>query len=165
MKKVAIYILAVVSLCLASCISLEESFISTDQGGQNLKIMASVADFSNVKVGTKALEEEESKVNEITMLIFDSNNNIVGRPVNLHGANSIFMIDTQNAQIIDGVNPPIDMVGGQVTQATLDACSIYMVANCWHVLESETISTLNDLLTVDIPVEAIGIPKSLATSK
>lgn len=165
MKKVAIYILAVVSLCLASCISLEESFISTDQGGQNLKIMASVADFSNVKVGTKALEEEDSKVNEITMLIFDSNNKIVGRPVNLHGANSIFMIDTQNAQIIDGVNPPIDMVGGQVTQATLDACSIYMVANCWHVLESETISTLNDLLTVDIPVEAIGIPKSLATSK
>lgn len=161
MKKVAIYILAVVSLCLASCISLEESFISTDQGGQNLKIMASVADFSNVKVGTKALEEEESKVNEITMLIFDSNNNIVGRPVNLHGANSIFMIDTQKAQIIDGVNPPIDMVGGQVTQATLDACSIYMVANCWHVLESETISTLNDLLTVDIPVEAIGIPKLL----
>lgn len=158
MKKVAIYILAVVSLCLASCISLEESFISTDQGGQNLKIMASVADFSNVKVGTKALEEEESKVNEITMLIFDSNNNIVGRPVNLHGANSIFMIDTQNAQIIDGVNPPIDMVGGQVTQATLDACSIYMVANCWDFLQK--ISTLSDLEAVDIPVKDIGIPKA-----
>lgn len=161
MKNVAIYILAVISLCLASCISLEESFINPDQGGPTLKIMASVADFSNVKVGTKALEDEESEVNEITMIIFDSNNNIVGRPVNLSGANSVFMIDTQNAKIIDGENHPIDMVAAPVTQTTLKSCSIYMVANCWHVLENETISTLNDLLTVDIPVEAIGIPKLL----
>ena len=154
MRKIAIYILAAASLCLASCISLEDGF-NPVQEGKKLTVMASVADFNSLNVNTKALEEEESRVNELTMLIFDSGNAIVGRPVNLSGGSSVFMIDTQNALIIDGKNQQIPMKNDQ---AMLDACSIYMVANCWHKLEGMTINTVSDLLAVDILVEAIDIP-------
>ena len=154
MRKIAIYILAAASLCLASCISLEDGF-NPVQEGKKLTVMASVADFNSLNVNTKALEEEESRVNELTMLIFDSGNAIVGRPVNLSGGSSVFMIDTQNALIIDGKNQQIPMKNDQ---AMLDSCSIYMVANCWHKLEGMTINKVSELLAVDIPVEAIDIP-------
>lgn len=148
--------LAAASLCLASCLSLEEDF-NPVQNGNKLTVMASVADFNSLNVNTKALEEEESRVNELTMVIFDSGNAIVGRPVNLNGSNAVFMIDTQNALIIDGNNQQIEMTNDQ---AKLDACSIYMVANCWHVLENKTISNVSDLLSTDIPVESIDIPSN-----
>lgn len=154
MRKIAIYLLAAASLCLASCISMQDD-INPVQDGKKLIVMASVADFNRHDVNTKALEEEESRVNDLTMIIFDSDNAVVGRPVNLGDGNSVFMIDTQNALIIDGNNEQIAMTNDQ---AKLDACSIYMVANCWHVLKDKTINNLTDLLTTDIPVEAIDIP-------
>lgn len=130
-----------------------------------MSVMASVADFSSVNIGTKALEEEESEVKELTMIVFDSEGKIVARPVNLSGGNSVFMIDTQNATIMDENGLPINMnkEGHDASvateyQAKLNECTIYMVANCWHVLEKETISTVSELLTVDIQVEKIGIP-------
>lgn len=130
-----------------------------------MSVMASVADFSSVNIGTKALEEEESEVMELTMIVFDSEGNIVARPVNRSGGNSVFMIDTQNATIMDENGLSIDMnKGGHDAsvateyQAKLNACTIYMVANCWEVLKKETINNVSDLLTVDIPVEKIGIP-------
>lgn len=154
MRKIAIYLLAAASLCLASCISVQDD-LNPVQDGKKLIVMASVADFNRHDVNTKALEEEESRVNDLTMIIFDSDNAVVGRPVNLGDGNSVFMIDTQNALIIDGNNEQIAMTNDQ---AKLDACSIYMVANCWHVLKDKTINNLTDLLTTDIPVEAIDIP-------
>lgn len=154
MRKIAIYLLAAASLCLASCISMQDDIIPV-QDGKKLIVMASVADFNRHDVNTKALEEEESRVNDLTMIIFDSDNAVVGRPVNLGDGNSVFMIDTQNALIIDGNNEQIAMTNDQ---AKLDACSIYMVANCWHVLKDKTINNLTDLLITDIPVEAIDIP-------
>ena len=164
MRKIATYILAAAALCLASCISLEDGLIPA-QEGQKMSVMASVADFSSVNIGTKALEEEESEVKELTMIVFDSEGNIVAEPVNLSGGNSVFMIDTQNATIMDKNGNPIYMNKegqnaslAQTYQEKLNACTIYMVANCWHVLEKETISTISDLLTVDIQVEKIGIP-------
>ena len=130
-----------------------------------MSVMASVADFSSVNIGTKALEEEESEVMELTMIVFDSEGNIVARPVNLSGGNSVFMIDTQNATIMDENGLPINMnkEGHDASvateyQAKLNACTIYMVANCWEVLKKETINNVSDLLTVDIQVEKIGIP-------
>ena len=164
MRKIATYILAAAALCLASCISLEDGFIPA-QEGQKMSVMASVADFSSVNIGTKALEEEESEVMELTMIVFDSEGKIVARPVNLSGGNSVFMIDTQNATILDEKGLWIDMnkEGHDASvateyQAKLNACTIYMVANCWEVLKKETINNISDLLTVDIQVEKIGIP-------
>lgn len=154
MRKITIYLLAAASLCLASCISVQDD-LNPVQDGKKLIVMASVADFNRHDVNTKALEEEESRVNELTMIIFDSDNAVVGRPVNLGDGNSVFMIDTQNALIIDGNNEQIAMTNDQ---AKLNVCSIYMVANCWHVLKNKTINNLTDLLTTDIPVEAIDIP-------
>lgn len=164
MRKIATYILAAAALCLASCISLEDGFIPA-QEGQKMSVMASVADFSSVNIGTKALEEEESEVKELTMIVFDSEGNIVAEPVNLSGGNSVFMIDTQNATIMDENGLPINMnkEGHDASvateyQAKLNECTIYMVANCWEVLKKETINNVSDLLTVDIQVEKIGIP-------
>ena len=130
-----------------------------------MSVMASVADFSSVNIGTKALEEEESEVKELTMIVFDSEGNIVATPVNLSGGNSVFMIDTQNATILNEKGLWIDMnkEGHDASvateyQAKLNECTIYMVANCWEVLKKETINNVSDLLTVDIQVEKIGIP-------
>lgn len=147
--------LALASVCFASCISLEDQF-SPATDAQAVSVMASVADFNKVDVSTRALEEEESEVHELTMVIYASDGNIVGKPVNLSGGNSIFMIDTKNKQIIDGDNNVIAITNDQ---SLLDACSIYMVANCSHILEDETINTRDQLLAVDIPVTAIGIPE------
>ena len=152
MRKIATYILAAAALCLASCISLEDGFIPA-QEGQKMSVMASVADFSSVNIGTKALEEEESEVKELTMIVFDSEGNIVAEPVNLSGGNSVFMIDTQNATIMDENGLPINMnkEGHDASvateyQAKLNECTIYMVANCWEVLKKETINNVSDFL-------------------
>lgn len=119
--------------------------------------MASVADFATLNVGTKAISDDEAKVNEITMVIFDANNNIVGKPVNLDGSGSVFMIDTENSQIIDGNNTPIAITNDQ---AALDNCTIYMVANSWSEINGKAINDSTALLKIDMPVAGIQIPSA-----
>lgn len=170
MKKIGLYIFALTVICLASCVSLDDAFVPNNHNGKKLEIMASVADFSKVNVNTKALEADESRVNELTMYVFgydatvDDNNDhndvdslIVGKPIHLTGENSVFMIDTQGGVLIDENNTPISM---GTDQNKLKSCSIYMVANCWETLKNETINTLADLKAVDIPISGIDIPRT-----
>ena len=105
--------------------------------------MASVADFATLNVGTKAIS--------------DDNNNIVGKPVNLDGSGSVFMIDTENSQIIDGNNTPIAITNDQ---AALDNCTIYMVANSWSEINGKAINDSTALLKIDMPVAGIQIPSA-----
>lgn len=155
MKKLALYILALAVVSLPSCVSIDDDLVPDRQNGKKLEIMASVADYSSINVGTKALEDKESEVKELTMFVFDSDGVIVGKPINLGGMNSVFIIDTDSMVMIDGENNPIFMTNDQ---DKLQNCSIYMVANCWHVIETLNIQSLSDLIAVDIPVSGIEIP-------
>ena len=146
----------VASACLASCTTTEKELNIHSKNG-TLSVMASVADFATLNVGTKAISEDEAKVNEITMVIFDANNNIVGKPVNLDGSGSVFMIDTENSQIIDGNNTPIAITNDQ---AALDNCTIYMVANSWSEINGKAINDSTALLNIDMPVAGIQIPSA-----
>lgn len=155
MKKLALYILALAVVSMPSCISMDDDLVPDRQNGKKLEIMASVADYSSINVGTKALEDKESEVKELTMLVFDSDGVIVGKPINMGGKNSVFIIDTDSMVMIDGENNSISMTNDQ---DKLQNCSIYMVANCWHVLETQNIQSVSDLIAVDIPVSGIEIP-------
>ena len=158
MRIIAKYLLMVVvaSACLASCTTTEKELNIHSRNG-TLSVMASVADFATLNVGTKAISDDEAKVNEITMVIFDANNNIVGKPVNLDGSGSVFMIDTENSQIIDGNNTPIAITNDQ---AALDNCTIYMVANSWSEINGKAINDSTALLKIDMPVAGIQIPSA-----
>ena len=146
----------VASACLASCTTTEKELNIHSKNG-TLSVMASVADFATLNVGTKAISDDEAEVNEITMVIFDANNNIVGKPVNLDGSGSVFMIDTENSQIIDGNNTPIAITNDQVA---LDNCTIYMVANSWSEINGKAINDSTALLDINMPVAGIQIPST-----
>ncbi len=146
----------VASACLASCTTTEKELNIHSKNG-TLSVMASVADFATLNVGTKAISDDEAKVNEITMVIFDANNIIVGKPVNLDGSGSVFMIDTENSQIIDGNNTPIAITNDQ---AALDDCTIYMVANSWSEINGKAINDSTALLDINMPVAGIQIPST-----
>lgn len=157
--------------CLASCISLEEGFIPETGKNHTVEVMASVEGFDKFNVGTKAIEDDESKVSELTMIIYDSQGNIVGDKINLSGANSVFMIETlsnnndPNAKpyIIYGTNK-IDI---QNDQEYLEDCTIYMIANSASVLYNDTmeendddpsVATITALEALTFPVTSISIP-------
>lgn len=157
--------------CLASCISLEEGFIPETGKNHTVEVMASVEGFDKFNVGTKAIEDDESKVSELTMIIYDSQGNIVGDKINLSGANSVFMIETlsnnndPNAKpyIIYGTNK-IDI---QNAQEYLEDCTIYMIANSASVLYNDTmeendddpsVATITALEALTFPVTSISIP-------
>lgn len=167
MKKITIYILGVIVLGLASCITLEDSFIPSKNGGM-LSVMASVADFSTVNVGTKAAGDD-SNVESLAMIIFDKNGKLLGKPIYRNDINSSFSIDAENGKIIDG-NTPIPLVPEGENGYDLSACSIYMVANAADVLSDsiivkDNIATVEDdrttedkFLNIKIPVPSIGMP-------
>ena len=167
MKKITEYIFLAVAFCfcLASCIALEDDLIPSSGRSNTVEVMASVADFSKLNVGTKAIADDEKKVTEITMIIFDANGGIVGNKVNLTGANSVFMIETQSNNEVDPYAKPYIINGTEKieienSQEALANCTIYMVANCWSALENEEIKTVADLNAVKMPVTGIEIPET-----
>lgn len=158
MKKITEYIFVAVAFCfcLASCIALEDDLIPSSGRSTTVEVMASVADFSKLNVGTKAIADDEKKVTEITMIIFDANGDIVGNKVNLTGGNSVFMIETQSNNEVDlGAKPYIingtEKIEIENSQEALANCTIYMVANCWSALENKEIKTVADLNAVKMP--------------
>lgn len=167
MKQIAAYILGVIALGLASCVTLEDNFIPSKNGGM-LSVMASVADFSTVNVGTKAAGDD-SNVESLAMIIFDKNGKLLGEPIYRDDINSSFSIDAKNGKIIDG-NTPISLVPEGESGYDLSACSIYMVANAEDILRDSVIvkdysETLEDdrttedkFLNIQIPVPSIGMP-------
>ena len=81
--------------------------------------------------------------------------------INLQKANPTFLIDTQDGLIasLDGDTPTVIFYDHQATD--LSACKIYIVANAWHVLQTEldSIKKLSDLeaITLDID-DSLSMP-------
>lgn len=171
MKTNRIYAIMACLCCVASCISLEEDFIPETGKNHTIEVMASVEGFDKFNVGTKAIEDDESKVSELTMIIYDSQGNIVGDKINLSGANSVFMIETQSNNNEPDAIPYIiygtDRIDILNNQSYLANCTIYMIANCASVLYNDTmddseddpdVDTIEKLKALTLPVTDIEIP-------
>lgn len=155
-----------ISASLAVSCTVEEEILNTPSVSDRVSITYSVADFQGINVGTRAVEDDEKEVNDITMAIFASDGAIVGGIVNVEvaGADPVFMIDTKHTDD-NGTLSPFILAGAQTipitnNQATLDQCTIYMLANSWEVLKDKNISSETQLLETDFPVEGITIPEN-----
>lgn len=146
-------------MCLA-CSLKEDAFIPQTNDGV-LQFNAAVEDYSVHNVSTKA---SDADINELTMLIFTGDGEIVGRPVNIPGSNPTFLVDTKEQYIWDpnatGDDQMIPITNGD---ENLHECHIYMIANSWETTLKDkytNIKTLDDLMAITVPVTGIGAPTS-----
>lgn len=155
--------LAVLASMAVSCTEEEENLVGASSVSDKVSISYSVADFQGVNVGTRAVADDEKKVNDITMAIFDSDGKVVGGIVNLDvtDVDPVFMIDTKHKDN-NGNNKPYILAGSEKididnAQDKLKACTIYMLANFGDALNG--ITTESTLLATDLAVEKkITIP-------
>lgn len=159
-------------LCLCFACSLKEDAFVAQTNEGILQLNAAVEDFSVHNVSTKA---SDTDINELTMLIFTSDGDIVGRPVNIPGSNPTFLVDTKEGYIWDpnatGDAQRIKMDNGD---ENLHYCDIYMVANSWTTLENyigylttptvdedgKVIKAIDKFKAISIPVTSdINVPE------
>lgn len=157
--------LAVLASMAVSCTEEEENLVGASSVSDKVSISYSVADFQGVNVGTRAVADDEKKVNDITMAIFASDGTVVGNIVNLEVTDvvPVFIIDTKHKDN-NGDKKPYILAGSEKIdiindQSTLKACTIYMLANCGGRLND--IHSEQDLLQTDLAVEQnITIPEN-----
>lgn len=180
-------ILTLLLLVATSCAYDEFEYLDRGElSTKGLHIIGAVEDFDSKVVGTRAGEGEiaDSYISEMTMFVFDKNNNIVqgysdrtvkstdseGNPtevefddadkcpsaINIRKANPTFLISTEEGIFanLDGDDPT--MIFYDFDDANLDQCKIYIVANAWHQIESKLgeIKTLNDLKALTLDIDA-----------
>lgn len=172
-------------LSLTSCVQ-DEIFIDNDNTPNQkcgIQIIGAVEEFDEHYVGTRADEVSDSYISEMTMLIFDDNNNLLPayeatdmtmeRPMSSHihinKPNPTFLIETSKYNgtgILASMEAGITMKYYNNNATNISKCKIYIVANAWHLigprLENYEIKTLADLenalvdtdITLQMPVDA-----------
>lgn len=174
-------------LSLTSCVQ-DEIFVDSDytpnqEGG--IQIIGAVEEFDEHYVGTRADEVSDSYISEMTMLIFDNDNNLLPayeatdmtmqNPISSHihidKSNPTFLIETSKYNgtgILASMEAGITMKYYNNKSTNISKCKIYIVANAWHLigprLENYDIKTLADLekalvdtdITLQMPVDAKG---------
>ena len=150
-------ILAIICGVFVLSCSYQEQFEPVSNGDL-VEILGVPADFSRVNVGTKAQEDEENDINEVTMAIFDKSQNLAGSVVNLSG-NTSFTIDKTNRQIVLPNGQTISLGAGDLTE-----CTICMVANSWSKLQSVVTTKgadlkISDMEGVQMDVVGIDVPE------
>lgn len=172
-------------LSLTSCVQ-DEIFVDNDntpnqKGG--IQIIGAVEEFDEHYVGTRADEVSDSYISEMTMLIFDNDNNLLPayeatdmtmeRPISSHihinKPNPTFLIETSKYNgtgILASMEAGITMKYYNNKATNISKCKIYIVANAWHLigprLENYEIKTLEQLenalvdtdITLQMPVDA-----------
>lgn len=161
MRKYIIYLsFFILTILIESCLS-DSTGLETYYAEESvLQVIGVVTDFDEKDVTTKS--DHAVEVNEMTMFIFDSNGNIVGKPINVEGSMPTFVIDTNgdSEKGILGSAAEYDQVEYIKDETTMSECSIYIVANAWHTLEDKSITTLGALQETIIPVETAKIPST-----
>ena len=172
-------------LSLTSCVQ-DEIFVDNDNTPNQkcgIQIIGAVEEFDEHYVGTRADEVSDSYISEMTMLIFDDNNNLLPayeatdmtmeRPMSSHihinKPNPTFLIETSKYDgtgILASMEAGITMKYYNNNATNISKCKIYIVANAWHLigprLENYEIKTLADLenalvdtdITLQMPVDA-----------
>ena len=175
-------------LSLTSCV-MDNPFIDggmplpTPDGKSGLHIIGSVADFDNFTVGTRAAGESypDSYISEMTMFVFDSNDNLIqgydtnqvptSSAINIPQSNPTFLIETKKYDgtgIISSMGASLNIKYFKNKSDDLKECSIYIVANAYHQIkhlidgndangEIKTLSGLKQVvLTID---DTLAMPK------
>lgn len=168
-------------LALVSCV--KEDFIQQNGGmtGKGIQIIGAAEDFDIKTVGTRADGDvADSHITEMTMFIFKSDGSLiqgysdvetktpVSSAINIQKANPTFLIDTQEGKLesLGESSKSTVYYKNKNTETDLTSCSIYIVANAWHQLESKlnditSLATLNAVLlnvdnTLDMPKNEAG---------
>ena len=172
-------------LSLTSCVQ-DEIFIDNDNTPNQkcgIQIIGAVEEFDEHYVGTRADEVSDSYISEMTMLIFDDNNNLLpayeatdmtmehpmSSHIHINKPNPTFLIETSKYNgtgILASMEAGITMKYYNNKATNISKCKIYIVANAWHLigprLENYEIKTLADLenalvdtdITLQMPVDA-----------
>lgn len=140
MKSIIRYILLLSVFCgiISSC-SFDEDFLLPEpvKGDGNHLVIATVENFSAHDVATKATDDQERKINNITMLVFGKKGDdmvLITNPLYVDGEQLNFVINTtpvEQGQYVSNLQGAerqyfgdFDDNGGDLT-----ACRIYLVAN------------------------------------
>lgn len=140
MKSIIRYILLLSVFCgiISSC-SFNEDFLLPEpvKGDGNHLVIATVENFSAHDVATKATDDQERKINNITMLVFGKKGDdmvLITNPLYVDGEQLNFVINTtpvEQGQYVSNLQGAerqyfgdFDDNGGDLT-----ACRIYLVAN------------------------------------
>ena len=172
-------------LSLTSCVQ-DEIFVDNDNTPNQkcgIQIIGAVEEFDEHYVGTRADEVSDSYISEMTMLIFDDNNNLLpayeatdmtmehpmSSHIHINKPNPTFLIETSKYDgtgILASMEAGITMKYYNNNATNISKCKIYIVANAWHLigprLENYEIKTLADLenalvdtdITLQMPVDA-----------
>jgi hypothetical protein len=190
-----LYILTLgVLFALTSCVQEEITVgngVYYPSSNSGIHVIGASEDFDVKQVGTRAEDDEvaDSYISEMTMLIFKEDGTMLpavnangedleSSHINIRRSNPTFLIETSK---YDGTGILASMEAGMTakyydnTAADIGACSIYIVANAYHLigerLEAGDIKTLSDLedalldtnVKLDMPYdeeteEYIGLP-------
>lgn len=129
-----------------------------------IHIIGAVEDFDIKSVDTRANEEvSDSHISEMTMLIFDTNNNLLqaydanqnklpSSHINIRKANPTFLIEAtkyEGTGILASMDANVTMKYYDNTADNLAQCKIYIIANVYHLigdaLEAGEIQTIDEL--------------------
>jgi hypothetical protein len=159
---------------------MEDPFIFpehfTPSADSGLQIIGAAADFDKLNVGTRANGKvyPDSYISEMTMFVFDSEENLLqgydanqvptSSAINIQQSNPTFLIEAKKYNgtgIISSMGASLNIKYFDNTLADLSACSIYIVANAYHQIshlidgndvngEIKSLTDLNNvLLSID----------------
>lgn len=186
MKRYFYILLVGVLFSLTSCVQ-EDIFVDdiyAPNANSGLQIIGIAEDYDEVNVSTRANGEQfaDSRITEMTMFIFKENGDMIQgynanqRPissaVNIRKPNPTFLINASEYNgtgIIASMDVGVDIRYYKNTEADLDKCSIYIVANAYHHIshlvdsndQNGEIKSLDDLNNAILNIDAtLSMPKA-----
>lgn len=185
MKRYFYILLVGVLFSLTSCVQ-EDIFVDnvyTPNANSGLQIIGIAEDYDEVNVSTRANGEQfaDSRITEMTMFIFKEDGSMIqgynanqlpiSSAVNIRKPNPTFLINASEYNgtgIIASMDVGVDIRYYNNTEANLDKCSIYIVANAYHHIshlvdsndQNGEIKSLDDLNNAILNIDAtLSMPK------
>ena len=185
MKRYFYILLVGVLFSLTSCVQ-EDIFVDnvyTPNANSGLQIIGIAEDYDEVNVSTRANGEQfaDSRITEMTMFIFKEDGSMIqgynanqlpiSSAVNIRKPNPTFLINASEYNgtgIIASMDVGVDIRYYKNTEANLDKCSIYIVANAYHHIshlvdsndQNGEIKSLDDLNNAILNIDAtLSMPK------
>ena len=186
MKRYFYILLVSVLFSLTSCVQ-EDIFVDnvyTPNANSGLQIIGIAEDYDEVNVSTRANGEQfaDSRITEMTMFIFKEDGSMIqgynanqlpiSSAVNIRKPNPTFLINASEYNgtgIIASMDVGVDIRYYKNTEANLDKCSIYIVANAYHHIshlvdsndQNGEIKSLDDLNNAILNIDAtLSMPKA-----
>ena len=150
MKRYIYTLFIGVILSFTSCTMTDVDQIApTPSGKGGLHIIGAAAEFNNHHVGTRAEEAySDSYISEMTMFVFDANENLVqgfdaeqkpvSSAINIPQSNPTFLIEAKKYNgtgIISSMGASLNIKYFNNKDANLSSCSIYIVANAYDQIK------------------------------